>query len=75
MVPAFGYSQLNFIIALTLPKDKAFEIEEPQLHVLAHITKAKGAEGDAMSGLVFFTQFGWSIILDVTSAANVVDWV
>ncbi|CCO36114.1 hypothetical protein BN14_10238 [Rhizoctonia solani AG-1 IB] len=55
-----------------LLKGKAFGVKEPQLHTLAHITKAKGGKGDVRTGLVLFTQFGWLIILDVTSVTNVV---
>ncbi|KAF8675268.1 Transposase family tnp2 [Rhizoctonia solani] len=72
MVDAFGYGRLDFIIALTLPRSKKFKIDEPTLHILAHITEAKGAEGDAATDFVSFTQFGRSIILDVTSVQRVV---
>ncbi|CAE6481349.1 unnamed protein product [Rhizoctonia solani] len=58
MVDAFGYGRLDFIIALTLPPSKTFNIQEPELHILAHITKARGAEGNAAKELISFTQFG-----------------
>ncbi|KAF8697217.1 Transposase family tnp2, partial [Rhizoctonia solani] len=72
MVDAFGYGCLDFIIALTLPRSKKFKIDEPTLHILAHITEAKGAEGNAATDFVSFTQFGCLIILDVTSVQRVV---
>ncbi|KAL5639143.1 hypothetical protein ACGC1H_006605 [Rhizoctonia solani] len=72
MVDAFGYGRLDFIIALTLPPSKTFNIQEPELHILAHITKARGAEGNAASKLVSFTQFDCSVILDISSVLSVV---
>lgn len=72
MVPAIGYGRLDFILALTLPPNPDFDIEQPTLHILAHITEAKGAVGDATSEFVSFTQFGRSIILDVTAIESVV---
>ncbi|CAE6439581.1 unnamed protein product, partial [Rhizoctonia solani] len=72
MVDAFGYGRLDFIIALTCPPNRRFNIEEPELHILAQITEAKGAEGDAANEFVSFTQFGRSVILDVTSVLSVV---
>ncbi|KEP44909.1 hypothetical protein V565_351230, partial [Rhizoctonia solani 123E] len=69
-VDTFGYRRLNFIIALTCPPNRRFNIEEPELHVLAQITKAKGVEGDAANEFVSFTQFGRSVILDITSVLS-----
>ncbi|KAF8670098.1 hypothetical protein RHS04_08676 [Rhizoctonia solani] len=66
MVPVFGYGQLDFIIVLTLFISKRFKIKKPELHILAHITKAHGAEGNAATDFVLFTKFGCSVILDVT---------
>ncbi|KEP45047.1 hypothetical protein V565_325120 [Rhizoctonia solani 123E] len=71
MVNAFGYGRLDFIVALTLPPNKTFNIKELELHILAHITEARGAEGDAASELVSFTQFGHSVVLDVNSVLSV----
>ncbi|CAE7185763.1 unnamed protein product [Rhizoctonia solani] len=72
MVDAYGYGRLDFIIAVTFPISKKFGLVEPELHVLAHITEAKDAEGTAINGCASFTQFGRSIILEVTSVLNVV---
>ncbi|KDN36253.1 hypothetical protein RSAG8_10941, partial [Rhizoctonia solani AG-8 WAC10335] len=72
MVDAYGYGRLDFIIALTLPASRKFEINKPELHILAHITEAKGAEGNAATEFVSFTQFGRSVILDVASVKCVV---
>ncbi|CCO34038.1 hypothetical protein BN14_08130 [Rhizoctonia solani AG-1 IB] len=72
MVEAFGYGRLDFIIALTLPPSRKFKLKDPKLHILAHVTEAKGAEGDARTELVSFTQVGRSVILDVSSVKNVV---
>ncbi|EUC54718.1 hypothetical protein RSOL_068130, partial [Rhizoctonia solani AG-3 Rhs1AP] len=41
MVNAFGYGRLDFIVALTLPPNKTFNIKELELHILAHITEAR----------------------------------
>ncbi|CAE6504462.1 unnamed protein product [Rhizoctonia solani] len=67
MVEAFGYGRLDFILALALPADKDFGLDEPRLHILAHITEAKHGEGDATTEFVSFTEFGRSIILDISS--------
>ena len=72
MVNAFGYGQFDFIIALTLPASERFRVQEPELQILAHITKAKGAEGNAATEFVSFTLFGRSVILDITSVLRVV---
>ena len=72
MVDAFGYGRLDFIIAITLPASKKFKLQDPELHILAHITEAKGAEGDASTEFVSFTQFGRSVILDISSVQSVV---
>ncbi|CAE6402042.1 unnamed protein product, partial [Rhizoctonia solani] len=72
MIDAFGYGRLDFILAITLPASKKFKLKEPKLHILAHITEAKGAEGNAATDFVSFTQFGRSVILDVTSVNSVV---
>jgi hypothetical protein len=66
MVGAFGYGRLDFIIALTLPASREFEIVRPTLHILAYITEAKETKGNAATDFVSFTQFGLSIIFDVT---------
>ncbi|GAB1527012.1 hypothetical protein RhiTH_010511 [Rhizoctonia solani] len=72
MVNVFRYGRLNFIIALMLPCSKKFKIDKPTFHILAHITEAKGAEGNAATDFVSFTQFGHSIVLDVTLVQRVV---
>ncbi|KAF8725161.1 hypothetical protein RHS02_08353, partial [Rhizoctonia solani] len=72
MVEAFGYGRLDFIIALTLPPSRKFKLDDPKLHILAHVTEAKGAEGDARTEPVSFTQLGRSVILDVSSVKHVV---
>ncbi|KAF8700610.1 hypothetical protein RHS03_06610, partial [Rhizoctonia solani] len=41
-----------------------------KLHVLAHITEAEGAEGDAASKMIAVTKFGQSIILDISLVMN-----
>ncbi|KAG9080214.1 hypothetical protein FRC06_006938, partial [Ceratobasidium sp. 370] len=58
LVPETGYGQLDFILAVTLPPNPCFNIDAPKLHVLAHITEAKGAKGDASTQPVSYTQFG-----------------
>ncbi|KAJ1306330.1 hypothetical protein OPQ81_011026 [Rhizoctonia solani] len=70
MEDIFAYGQLDFILAITLPMSKEFGIKKPKLHVLAHITEAEGAEGNAASELITFTNFGRSIVLDVSSVLN-----
>ncbi|KAF8749189.1 hypothetical protein RHS01_10234 [Rhizoctonia solani] len=72
MVKAFGYGRLDFIIALTLPPSRKFKLDDPKLHILAHVTKAKGAEGNARTEPVSFTQLGRLVILDVSSVKHVV---
>lgn len=72
MVDVFGYGRLDFILALTLPPGRTFNIQEPELHVLAHITEVKGAVGDAASERVSFIRFGRSVILEVSSVLSVV---
>ncbi|QRV98449.1 Transposase family tnp2 [Ceratobasidium sp. AG-Ba] len=67
MVKKIGYGRLDCILALTLPPNADFGVASPQLHVLAQITVAKDAEGDASVELVSYTKFGKTIILDVTS--------
>ncbi|KAG9096884.1 hypothetical protein FRC06_008227 [Ceratobasidium sp. 370] len=64
--------RLDFILALVLPSDPDFNVNEPQLHILAHLTEAKGADGDAATELVSYTQLGRSFVLDVTAVENVV---
>ncbi|KAF8689566.1 hypothetical protein RHS03_09095, partial [Rhizoctonia solani] len=75
MVKAFGYGRLDFIIALTLPPSRKFKLDDPKLHILAHVTEAKGAEGDARTEPVSFTQLGRSVILNVSSVKHVVGQV
>lgn len=75
MVPAVGYGRLDFILALTLPPDPRFEIEWLTLHILAHITEAKGADGNAATEFVSFTEFGRSVILDVSAIESLVGQV
>ncbi|CAE7160207.1 unnamed protein product [Rhizoctonia solani] len=70
MVDVYAYGRLDFIIAITLPTSKEFNIAEPKLHVLAHITEAEGTEGDASSEMLTFTKFGRSIVLDVSSVLS-----
>ncbi|CAE6437854.1 unnamed protein product, partial [Rhizoctonia solani] len=70
MVDIYAYGRLDFILAITLPTSQQFKIKAPKLHVLAHITEADGAEGDAASELITFTKFGRSIILDVSSVLS-----
>ncbi|CEL53970.1 hypothetical protein RSOLAG1IB_11502 [Rhizoctonia solani AG-1 IB] len=70
MVDVYAYGRLDFILAITLPTNQRFKIQDPKLHVLAHITEADGAEGDAASELITFTKFGRSIVLDVSSVLS-----
>ncbi|KDN46698.1 hypothetical protein RSAG8_04078, partial [Rhizoctonia solani AG-8 WAC10335] len=49
-----------------------FEFNDRKQYILAHITKAKGAEGNAAIDFVSFTQFGRSVILDIASVKCVV---
>ncbi|KAG8793563.1 hypothetical protein FRC12_002358 [Ceratobasidium sp. 428] len=75
MYLATGYGRLDFILALTLPPNPRFGIEEPQLHILAHITEAKDAEGNARMERVSYTQLGRSFVLDITTIQRVVGGV
>ncbi|CAE6478130.1 unnamed protein product [Rhizoctonia solani] len=75
MVNAFGYRHLNFIIAITLPASKKFTLQDPELHILTHITEAKGAKGNALTKFVLFTQFGFLVILNISSVQSVVGHV
>ncbi|KAJ1301859.1 hypothetical protein OPQ81_009086 [Rhizoctonia solani] len=70
MVDVYAYGRLEFIIAITLPASEDFDITEPKLHVLAYITEAEGAEGDASCEMLTFTKFGRSIVLDILSVLN-----
>ncbi|CCO32706.1 hypothetical protein BN14_06769 [Rhizoctonia solani AG-1 IB] len=70
MVDVYAYGRLDFILAITLPANQRFKVDTPKLHVLAHITEADGAEGDAASELITFTKFGRSIVLDVSSVLS-----
>ncbi|CAE6462456.1 unnamed protein product [Rhizoctonia solani] len=70
MVDVYAYGRLDFILAITLPANQRFKINTPKLHVLAQITEADGAEGDAASELITFTKFGRSIVLDVSSVLS-----
>ncbi|KAG8687528.1 hypothetical protein FRC09_013444 [Ceratobasidium sp. 395] len=63
---------IGLILALTLPQDPRFGIEEPQLHILAHITEAKDVEGDARTERASYTQLGRSFVLDITMIQRVV---
>ncbi|KAJ1304209.1 hypothetical protein OPQ81_008609 [Rhizoctonia solani] len=72
MIDAFGYGRLDFILALVLPVSEEFGIDEPKLHLLAHITEAKGTEGDARTEFISFAEFGRSVILDITSVQRLV---
>ncbi|QRV77824.1 hypothetical protein RhiJN_05839 [Ceratobasidium sp. AG-Ba] len=67
MLEQTGYSHLDFILAITLPADPHFDIESPQLHILAYITQAKGAIGDASTRLISYTKMGRSFVLDITA--------
>ncbi|CUA77703.1 hypothetical protein RSOLAG22IIIB_12773 [Rhizoctonia solani] len=55
MVDEFGYGRFNFVIALSLPPSITFNIEEPELHILGHITEAKGTEGDAANDCLVYS--------------------
>ncbi|CAE6473902.1 unnamed protein product [Rhizoctonia solani] len=67
MEDVYAYGRLEFIVAIMLPVNVNFGIKSPQLHVLAYIIEASGAEGDAASELITFTKFGRGIVLDVSS--------
>ncbi|KAG8688743.1 hypothetical protein FRC08_011278, partial [Ceratobasidium sp. 394] len=71
-VRATGYGRLDFVLALVLPPNPDFNIQEPQLHILAHLTEAKDASGDATTEHVSYMKLGRSFILDVTAIENVV---
>ncbi|KDN44017.1 hypothetical protein RSAG8_05749, partial [Rhizoctonia solani AG-8 WAC10335] len=81
MVDAIGYGHLNFILLINLAKDKAddddnddednFLHDTPPVHILAHVTEAKGVEGDGSKEILTFTQFGWSFILNITSITHI----
>ncbi|QRV89401.1 hypothetical protein RhiJN_17419 [Ceratobasidium sp. AG-Ba] len=72
MVKVFGYSRLDFILALTLPATPEFGVDEPQFHILAHITEAKDARGDVSIKRISYTKLGRSFVLDITSVKHVV---
>ncbi|KAG9121451.1 hypothetical protein FRC07_002590 [Ceratobasidium sp. 392] len=72
MIDVIGYGRLDFILALTLPANPLFGIDEPQLHILAHVTEAKDATGDATVERVSYTKLGRSFVLDVTSIKRAV---
>lgn len=67
MVEGTGYGRLDFILAITLPPNPRFGIEFSRLHILAHITEAKGAVGNALVELVSYTDPGRSFVLDIAS--------
>ena len=72
MVSVVGYGRLDFILALTLPPNPCFQINRPTLHILAQITEAKNAEGDALTELVSYIELGRTFILDITAVEHVV---
>ncbi|QRV73589.1 Transposase family tnp2 [Ceratobasidium sp. AG-Ba] len=72
MIKVFGYGRLDFILALTLPAAPEFGANEPQFHILAHITEAKDARGDASIERISYTKLGRSFVLDITSVKHVV---
>ncbi|KAG8738887.1 hypothetical protein FRC10_006404 [Ceratobasidium sp. 414] len=72
LVPETGYGRLDFILAIMLPPNPRFNIDAPKVHILAHITEAKGTEGNATTKLVSYTQLGRSFVLDITAVENVV---
>lgn len=47
-------------------------MESPTLHILTHITEAKGADGNAAAEFVSFTEFSRSVILDISVLENIV---
>lgn len=75
MIVAPGYGRLDYLLALTLPQNNHFDITRQQLFILAHLTEAKGAEGDAANELVSYQKMGRSFVLDVKAVENVVGQV
>ncbi|KAG8692847.1 hypothetical protein FRC08_009492 [Ceratobasidium sp. 394] len=72
MVLEIGYGRLDFILAISLPPDPDFGVDRSQLHILAHLTEAKDAHGDASTELVSYSKLGRSFILDITTLDHVV---
>ncbi|KAF8594035.1 hypothetical protein BDV93DRAFT_581255, partial [Ceratobasidium sp. AG-I] len=72
MVPAISYGRLDFILAITFTPDLCFAINEPALHILAQITEAKDAEGDASTELISYTELGRTFVLDIIAIEQVV---
>jgi hypothetical protein len=66
-----GYGRLDFVLAITLPADEDFGIDEPQTHILVHITEVKDVDNDAAIELVTYRDYGRSFILDVKNVENV----
>ncbi|KAG9091330.1 hypothetical protein FS749_016630 [Ceratobasidium sp. UAMH 11750] len=54
------------------PPNPDFGVNQSQLHLLAHLTKAKDAEGDASTELISYTKLGRSFILNITTLDHVV---
>ncbi|KAG8715649.1 hypothetical protein FRC11_001915 [Ceratobasidium sp. 423] len=49
--------------------------DTPTIHILAHVTKAKGVEGDGTKKILTFTEFGRSFMLNIISTKHVAGWV
>ncbi|QRW11703.1 hypothetical protein RhiLY_10702 [Ceratobasidium sp. AG-Ba] len=58
---------LEFILTITLAANPRFNIESPQLHILAYITQVKGAIGDGSTRLILYTKMGQSFVLGITA--------
>ncbi|KAG8686690.1 hypothetical protein FRC09_013974, partial [Ceratobasidium sp. 395] len=65
MVKETGYGRLNFLLALVLPPNLHFDIHDPQVHILAHLAKAKDAAGDAATERVSYRKMGRSFVLEL----------
>jgi hypothetical protein len=72
MVWEVAYGRLDYVLSIEFPADPQLDVDEPRRLILAHITEARGAIGDATETTVAYQQMGRSFILDVRSVENVV---
>jgi hypothetical protein len=72
MVWETAYGRLDYVLSLELEASLRFSIDEPRRVILAHITEARGAIGDATETVVSYQQMGRSFVLDIRAIENVV---
>jgi hypothetical protein len=72
MVWEVAYGRLDYVLSIEFPADPTFGFNEPCRKILAHITEARDAIGDATESFVSYQQMGRSFVLDIQCVENVV---